>query len=117
MKMLMACIMAAATGLALLVAPAPAAAAYPASTFEWTLQQSGVDVELFDVSALDPSHAWAVGASGMILFYDGSTWTPQASGLSEAIESVSAVDPSHVLFRVVPAVDDQAARKFAPKSN
>lgn len=69
--MLMACILAAATALALLVAPAAPAAAYPMSNFEWTLQQSGVDVELFwEVST-------AVNAAGGGVIVERATYGDQ----------------------------------------
>ena len=51
---------------------------------------------LFGVWALDSSHAWAVGQTGAIWFYNGSTWSAQSSGVSTPLEAVFGIDAAHV---------------------
>ncbi|MCW2921125.1 MAG: hypothetical protein JWL76_999 [Thermoleophilia bacterium] len=51
------------------------------------------DVRLYGVGAQSATNAWAVGQSGTILHWDGSTWTSQASGTAVTLRTVVAVDP------------------------
>jgi len=51
---------------------------------------------LSDVYCLDADHAWAVGAEGTILFYDGVRWNPQISPTTSNLEGVWAVGASDV---------------------
>ncbi|MBN2028132.1 MAG: hypothetical protein JW854_15395, partial [Actinobacteria bacterium] len=65
--------------------------------FEWSIQSPGIEsCELKSVCALDESHVWAVGESGKIGFFDGTSWSVQESGTWEDLHSVSALDESHV---------------------
>jgi len=59
----------------------------------YILSESGV-VTLYGVSAVDANTAWAVGASGVILYTTdaGANWTSQTSGVATYLYSVSAVD-------------------------
>jgi photosystem II stability/assembly factor-like uncharacterized protein len=69
------------------------------SAWNWIPQVSGTEYSLNDVWALDENHAWAVGASGTILFYDGTAWRedPQSRQITqELLWSVFALDENHV---------------------
>ncbi len=57
---------------------------------------AAVNVNLSGVLALDANHVWAVGDSGTILFFDGSTWSVQDSGISSWLGGVSGLDANHV---------------------
>lgn len=61
----------------------------------WVAALSGVP-PLRSVSALDPAHAWVVGAAGNIRFWDGSAWHDQSVGGTEDLNSVFALDAGHV---------------------
>jgi hypothetical protein len=45
---------------------------------------------------LDSTHGWAVGASGAIVFYNGSAWATQTSGTTNNLKGVFALDSTHV---------------------
>ncbi len=62
---------------------------------QWSGQPGGFG-GLNGVSAVDPTHVWAVGDGGTILFYDGTSWSVQASGLTGDLVSVSAISWNHV---------------------
>ncbi len=48
----------------------------------WKPVNSGQSGILYGVAALDDTHAWIVGAGGVILFFDGTSWVEQESNLS-----------------------------------
>jgi photosystem II stability/assembly factor-like uncharacterized protein len=54
----------------------------------WT-RQFNASEELNKVFAVDPTHVWAVGKNGLILFYNGSTWTVQPSGTIKEISNIA----------------------------
>lgn len=66
----------------------------------WTQQMSTSPPtmeNLWDVTAADSTHWWAVGTNGTILFSaDGSTWTLQNSGSTEDLYGVWALDATNV---------------------
>jgi hypothetical protein len=63
----------------------------------WAPEASGTTNWLFDVSAVDANHVWAVGSGGKILWkHNGGAWAAQASGTTENLYSVSALDTNHV---------------------
>ncbi|WP_287155871.1 YCF48-related protein [Candidatus Solincola tengchongensis] len=66
-----------------------------APTKGWRLQDPGVNMPLFSVSAADADTAWAVGYNGTIIKTadGGNTWTPQNSGTTKALLAVSAASP------------------------
>ena len=69
------------------------------SAWYWISQVTGIQYGLTDVWALDENHAWAVGGSGTILFYDGTAWRedPQSRQITqELLWSVFALDENHV---------------------
>ena len=59
-------------------------------------QASGVTSELDAIYAADPTHVWAVGVGGVILFYNGTSWSPQASGTTVKLRGVHGTGPSNV---------------------
>ena len=59
-------------------------------------QTSGVTGELDSIYAADATHAWAVGAGGVILFYNGTNWTPQSSGTTVKLRSVHGTGANNV---------------------
>lgn len=59
----------------------------------WTVQNSSVTGDLYDVSFTDSSHGWIAGAAGIILHStdSGSSWTSQQSGVNSSLRSLSFV--------------------------
>ncbi|MBU1672582.1 MAG: hypothetical protein KKF41_11425 [Actinobacteria bacterium] len=79
-------------GVAALPRRAPAAA----PTMEWTRQTPPeFEYTVYDVSAADATHAWAVGASGSIWFFDGASWSAQGYFFN-TLAGVFALDETHV---------------------
>ncbi|MBU4273892.1 MAG: IPT/TIG domain-containing protein [Planctomycetes bacterium] len=58
----------------------------------WSTQLS-IDYPLYDITALDTSHVWAVGATGMIRYTanGGTNWGTQASGTAQNLYGASAL--------------------------
>jgi hypothetical protein len=50
----------------------------------------------FSIAALDSTHVWAGGESGIIKFFNGSTWVDQSVGVGTNVKSICALDQSHV---------------------
>ncbi len=65
------------------------------TVYYWKAMPSGQTSNLFSVSVVDESHAWAVGAGGIALFYDGSSWVEQESSISTDLYNVRFVDASN----------------------
>ncbi len=63
----------------------------------WQRQESGVDVDLFDVKFVDAQEGWAVGAEGTIIHTTngGGTWTSERSGTEHQLERVFFTDKAH----------------------
>ena len=63
----------------------------------WQQQQSGVDVDLFDVKFLDAREGWAVGAEGTIIHtVDGGVrWTSERRVTEHPLERVFFTDKAH----------------------
>ena len=63
----------------------------------WQRQESGVDVDLFDVKFVDAQEGWAVGAEGTIIHTTngGGTWTTERSGTQHQLERVFFTDKEH----------------------
>lgn len=63
----------------------------------WERQESGVNVDLFDVKFVDAQEGWAVGAEGTIVHTTngGGTWTSERSGTEHQLERVFFTDKSH----------------------
>ncbi|MFH1150711.1 MAG: hypothetical protein V1748_09600 [Actinomycetota bacterium] len=79
-------------GIAALPRRAPAAA----PTMEWTRQTPPeFDFIVLDVSAVDTTHAWAVGSLGSIWFYNGMSWSAQEYYFM-SLDAVFALDSTHV---------------------
>lgn len=56
---------------------------------------------MYGITAVDSSHAWAVGGNGSVLFFNGNKWRPQrgvllSGGTYPALRAVSACDILHV---------------------
>jgi len=63
---------------------------------QWTRMFSGTAVEIRRVWGSGPSDVFAVGRSGLVLHYDGSTWSPMASGAPLAFNAVWGSGPNDV---------------------
>ncbi|HXQ69155.1 MAG TPA: YCF48-related protein [Pyrinomonadaceae bacterium] len=63
----------------------------------WQRQESGVEVDLFDVKFVDAQEGWAVGSEGTIVHTTngGGTWTTERSGTEHQLERVFFTDKSH----------------------
>ncbi len=61
----------------------------------WKALTTGTTSKFYGVSVLDQTHAWIVGAGGLVLFYDGTTFTEQSSGVSTDLKSVQFLDVSN----------------------
>lgn len=68
----------------------------PLGSGTWTSQTSNTTNDLYGVSALDPTHVWAVGYGGAIGFYNGASWTFQYRPNQAWLYDVSALDTTHV---------------------
>jgi hypothetical protein len=69
----------------LLVSPREAKAQ---AQYEWTWQNPLPQGNTLDgVSALDENNVWAVGDSGTILHWNGTSWSAQASGTTNWLTS------------------------------
>jgi hypothetical protein len=73
-----------ATGYALATVSTPETAPFRS----WVRDSSGTTANLYDVWSASPSSAFAVGASGTILRWNGTTWTPMASGTTRELRGV-----------------------------
>ena len=60
----------------------------------WQRQQSGVDVDLYDVKFVDAKEGWAVGAEGTIIHTvdGGQNWTTERSETQHPLERVFFTD-------------------------
>ncbi len=74
----------------------------------WTIEETGIDVDLTCVFALDANHVWVGGASGTILFWNGTSWIEQNTYTSTTFSAITAADIHHVW-----AVDGTADIKFS----
>lgn len=54
----------------------------------------GIYSNFLAIHGSDASHIWAVGMTGALAFYDGTTWKTQASGTSIALHDVWAAGPN-----------------------
>src|ERR1051325_3896786 len=63
----------------------------------WQQQQSGVDVDLFDVKFLDAREGWAVGAAGTIIHTvdGGMRWTTEGRVTEHPLERLFFTDKTH----------------------
>lgn len=63
----------------------------------WQQQNSGVDVDLFDVRFINGSEGWAVGAEGTIVRTSdgGNHWTRERSDTEHPLERVFFADRNH----------------------
>lgn len=62
------------------------------TSYYWKATNSGQSGIFYGVAALDDTHAWIVGAAGVILFYDGSSWVEQESNISTDLYDLSFLD-------------------------
>ncbi len=71
----------------------------------WKIQYEQEDISIKSIYALDENNVWAVGTSGVILFFDGSSWNKQREPLKDVsssttnidnLQSVYAFDKTHV---------------------
>jgi photosystem II stability/assembly factor-like uncharacterized protein len=62
------------------------------TTYYWKPVNSGQSGIIYSSAIVDENHAWLVGASGLVLFFDGVTWTEQESNLSTDILDVHFTD-------------------------
>jgi photosystem II stability/assembly factor-like uncharacterized protein len=65
------------------------------TTYFWKPVNSGQSGILYGVAALDDTHAWIVGAGGVILFFDGNSWVEQESNLSTDLYSTYFLDANN----------------------
>jgi photosystem II stability/assembly factor-like uncharacterized protein len=65
------------------------------TTYFWKPVNSGQSGILYGVAALDDTHAWIVGAGGVILFFDGTSWVEQESNLSTDLYSTYFLDANN----------------------
>ena len=64
-------------------------------TYYWNAVNSGQTGNLLGIAVVDATHAWAVGAGGLVLFFDGTSWTEQESSITTDISSVSFTDANN----------------------
>jgi hypothetical protein len=66
------------------------------ATSAWTEMESGTDADLNSVTGFSLDNAWAVGADGTALRYDGSRWQATATGVTVPLWSVFAPNATDV---------------------
>ena len=66
------------------------------ATSAWTQMESGTDADLNSVTGYSLDNAWAVGADGTALRYDGSRWQATTTGVTVPLWSVFAPNASDV---------------------
>ena len=74
----------------------------------WTIEDTGIDVDLTCVFALDANHVWVGGASGKIRFWNGTEWKPQNTYTTTTFSAITAADIHHIW-----AVDGTDTVKFS----
>ncbi|HNQ82148.1 MAG TPA: T9SS type A sorting domain-containing protein [Bacteroidales bacterium] len=62
------------------------------TSYYWNTMSSGITTILYDVATVDETHAWAVGAGGKVLFFDGNSWTAQTSSVTVDLYDVHFLD-------------------------
>jgi len=62
----------------------------------WTAMTSPVTTNLNDVSLLPDGSAWAVGQTGTVLRFDGSTWTAEETPITEDLNAVFGLSGTEV---------------------
>jgi photosystem II stability/assembly factor-like uncharacterized protein len=65
------------------------------TVYFWKPSVSNQTVTLYGVSVVDDTHAWIVGAGGLVLFNDGTSWVEQESNLSTDLYSVNFLDANN----------------------
>ena len=65
------------------------------TTFYWKSLATGQTDNLFYVDIVDDTHAWVVGAGGLILFFDGTSWTEQESNTNNDLYCVDFIDANN----------------------
>lgn len=65
------------------------------TSYYWNAVNSGQSGNLSGVAVVDETHAWVVGAGGVVLFFDGTSWVEQESNLSTDLYSVHFLDASN----------------------
>ena len=58
------------------------------TVYDWNIGNTETTEDIYGTFTLDDSHAWIVGAGGMVKFYDGTAWTDQDAGTSESLNAV-----------------------------
>jgi photosystem II stability/assembly factor-like uncharacterized protein len=64
------------------------------TVYFWKPMVSGTSSKLFGVSVVDESHAWIVGAGGLILSYNGNAWVAQDNDSTRDLNEVNMLDAS-----------------------
>jgi hypothetical protein len=62
------------------------------TSFYWNAVNSGQSGNLFGAAALDDTHAWILGAGGLILFFDGTSFVEQESNISTDLYNADFLD-------------------------
>jgi hypothetical protein len=65
------------------------------TVYFWKTMATGQTANLSGVAVVDETHAWSVGAGGIVLVYNGTSWAEQESNLSTDLYSVSFVDANN----------------------
>lgn len=65
------------------------------TAYFWKMSNSGQTGILYSVFTLDSTHAWIVGAGGVILFFDGTSWNEQESTVSTDLNDAAFLDANN----------------------
>ena len=65
------------------------------TAYYWRIATPVTSGILNAVAVVDDTHAWAVGAGGVVLFFDGTSWADQESNTSSDLYAVSFLDNSN----------------------
>lgn len=65
------------------------------TSYYWNAVNSGQSGIFYGVAVVDDTHAWVVGANGVILYFNGTSWVEQESNLSTDLYSVHFIDANN----------------------
>lgn len=65
------------------------------TSYYWNMVDVGQSGTIYALEVLDETHAWAVGAGGIIVFFDGTTWVEQVSTTTNDLYSVDFLDANN----------------------
>lgn len=63
--------------------------------YYWNTVEAGQTGTMYGVAVVDATHAWIVGAAGVVVFFDGTSFVEQESNITSDLYDVSFVDANN----------------------